>query len=211
MISKFDELVEEFLSPFRYRLKGDVFTYCNITLICKILSFEFSNSLMEDPLVTRFLGLVHELREWDSSDNIFSSYNISWDIVAVQRRIVIRIFDEIEDLFICIINSYYSKNNSELIQRISDFLELLTTYCWLIPDRALTSAENPMGIICQGDIDFYMESMFETPIKIRDGKLVLRGEFQVKVGENFILNEEKVNVDKAFEYTFYKNHIYLFY
>lgn len=214
MISNIDELVEEFLSPFRCRLEGDVFTYCNITLICKIIAFEFSNDLREDPLVRRFLSLVHELKQWDSSDNIFSSFSSysAEGIVAIKRRIVTRIFDEVEELFICVINGYYSKNNSELIQRVSDFLEILTTYCELIPETALIYVEdNPMGIVDQDDIDFNMESMFDTPIKIRDGKLVLMGDFQVKVGDKFVLNEEKVNADKAFEYLFYKNHLYMFY
>ena len=205
---KISQLVENFLSQFKYILKGKYsLTSLDIEKIFKIKSFEIDEDLKKDPRVTRFFFLVNQLETF-----YFKSYSLSHhDFEVSTRELLSRAFLQLENLFVCILNGYYSKDNYGLFQRISDFFDLLSNYIGrVVEDTIFNKEDSPSssGIVAD-DWEDMVELVFEEiSVKIRNGRLLIDGS---RIGDDFTLNIEKIIENTAFEDEFFQYHLKEFY
>ena len=194
------------MSQFNYILEGKYsLTSLDIEKIFKIKSFKLDVDLKKDSLVKQFFFLVKELETY-----YFEGYYHSHhDFEVNTREILSKVFLQLENLFVCILHWYYSKDNYGLFQRISDFLDLLANYIMGVMEDTITNIEaSPSGIIAVDWEDWIELAYEEISVKIKNRKLLIDDGI---IGNNFTLNLTKVYEDKAFQEEFFQNHLKEFY
>jgi hypothetical protein len=121
--------------------------------IWEIKSFKLTSDLKKNPIIKRFITLANDLIDRDSSGLLL------YDVLV-----------KLEDFFQCIIKGYYSTNNLDLLQRISDFLEVYIEYSMGILGAATYYIESDEGFMLDYE-SLVEQGIKEIDIDINDNKL----------------------------------------
>ena len=179
--SKISEFVKEILATLRGRSIGGIWD---------IKSFRLNSDLKKDPIVNRFFTLANDLIDTDRETS---------------NELMYSVFLRLEDFFQFIINGYYSTNNLDLLQRISDFLEVYIAYCAGIPWDAKYLIEQEKEFMLDYNSLVY-QGLKDISIYIRNEQLITFSRNR-DPSNDFILNIEKIYEDCAYKQHFFQNHI----